>query len=164
MLTIDQTKSYTAAALAFIAANPLASQQTLRTHLAETIGGDQAWQFATEVILQDIVVLAQRQAYANADQAAKDAIDACALAAWQARMNAPVEAAPVHATTVTPEAPKTRADHIEAIKAAYAGPEGNAFDLQAACRYALLNGLSADEVANTTARPVGECAGLMFPG
>lgn len=164
MLTNEQTTAYTAEALGYIAANPLAGQQALRAHLAEKIGGDQAWQFATDIILQDIVLLAQRQAYATADQAAKDAFDAQAVAEWKARMNVPVPAAAVYATTVTPVAPKTYGDHIEAIKAAYAGPGGDAFDLAAACRYAVQNGLTADDVANTVAQPVGECQSLMFPG
>lgn len=164
MLTLDQTATYTAAALAYIAANPLAGQQPLRAYLAERIGGDNAWGDATEIILQEIVYHAGLKAFAAADQAEKDAVEARIQAEWQARMDAPVPAAPVYETTVTPTAPKTLQDHVEAIKAAYAGPDGNAFDLHAACRYALLNDVSPDTVANAASRPVGECQGLMFPG
>lgn len=160
MLTVEQTTLFTKLALGYIADFPLAGQQALRKYLAEQIGGDNAYGEATEIILQEVVYHAGLQAFAAADKAETDAIKARAQAEWQARMDVPVPAAPVYETAATPVAPLTRQDHIEAIKAAY----GETFNLQAACRYALYNGISADDVANTVARPVGECTALMYPG
>lgn len=166
MLTNDQTQTYTVEALAFIAANPLTGQQALRAHLAAVIGTENDWRYATDILLQDVVLLAQHKAFAAADQAAKDEVEANVLSAWQARMAVPVEAAPVLPTTVTPVAPKTHGDHIEAIKSAYYGtdPDAPTFDLYAACRYGLLHDITPDDVANAIARPVGDCRALMFPG
>lgn len=165
MLTPTQTVQATQEAFSFIAANPLARTQALREHLQGWMlttfaAQPEYWGEATDVVVQDIVLLTQRNAFAAADQAAKDAADAQVQAEWQARMDAPVQAAPVIPTTVTPVAPKTYGEHMEAIRAAY-GEDAN---LQAACRYALLNGLTPDQVANAVGRHHTECHNLMYPG
>lgn len=160
MLTLEQTTLYTNLAMGFIAEKPLSGSQDLRTYLAGQIGGDDAWRYATDIVVQDFILLAQRKAFAAADQAQRDAVEAQVLADWQARMDTPHEAAPVIPTTVTPVAPKTYGEHIDAIRAAY-GEDAN---LQAACRYALLNGLTPDQVANAVGRHHTECHNLMYPG
>lgn len=165
MLTPTQTVQATQEAFSFIAANPLAHTQALREHLQGWMlttfaAQPEYWGEATDVVVQDIVLLTQRKAFAAADQAAKDAADAQVLADWKARMDAMPIAAPVYATVYVPPAPKTYADHIEAIKAAY----GEDMNLQAACRYALLNGITPDQVAGATFRHHTDCHNLMYPG
>lgn len=170
MLTPSQTKSATLEALNFIDSNPLAANQALREHLQSWMVEQfkeqpEYWGEATEVVCQDIVLLEHRTAFALADKNAKDAIEAQVLADWKARMDAPVVAAPVYATTVTPVAPKTYAEHIDAIRTLYDGtdPENRAFDLAAACRYALANGITADQVAGATGRHHSDCSAVMYP-
>lgn len=165
MLTLEQTKQFTEAAFVLIAAEPGLLPQEFRAKVHEIVGGDD-WRDSDSIVLQDVVLLAYYKAYAQSTQDAKDAIEAKSLADWKFRMDAPAVAAPVYATTITPVAPKTHQDHIEAIKAAYVGPdpENEAFNLQAACRYALLNGLTPDQVAGAIGRHHTECHNLMYPG
>lgn len=160
MLTLEQTKTFTEAAFAVIEAEPGLLPQEFRARVHQLLGGGDDWRDSDSIVLQDVVLLAYYKAYALADQASKDAIEAKSLAEWQARMDAPVQAAPVYATTVTPESPKTYADHIEAIKALY----GEDMNLQAACSYALANGITPDQVAGATFRHHTECQNLMYPG
>lgn len=166
MLTLEQTKAFTESAFVLIAAEPGLLPQEFRARVHGIVGGGDDWRDSDSIVLQDVVLLAYYKAYALADQASKDAIEAKSLADWKARMDAPQVAAPVYATTVTPVAPKTLQDHIEAIKALYYGPdpENEAFDLAAACRYALANGITPDQVAGATGRHHTECNNLMYPG
>lgn len=165
MLTLEQTKQFTEIAFLIIASDPSLLPQEFRARLHSMMGGGDDWRDSDSIVLQDVVLLAYYKAYAAADQASKDAIEAKSLADWKARMDAPVQAAPVYATTVTPVAPKTYQDHIEAIKALYDGPdpENRAFDLAAACAYALANGITADQVAGATGRHHSDCSAVMYP-
>ena len=164
MLTLEQTKQFTEAAFVLIATEPGLLPQEFRAKVHELVGGDD-WRDSDGIVLQDVVLLAYYKAYAQSTQDAKDAIEAKSLAEWKARMDAPAVAAPVYATTVTPVFPKTYAEHIDAIRMLYDGtdPENRAFDLAAACAYALANGITADQVAGATGRHHSECSAVMYP-
>lgn len=166
MLTLEQTKAFTESAFVLISSEPGLLPQEFRAKVHDIVGGGDDWRDSDSIVLQDVVLLAYYKAHALADQATRDAVEAQVLADWKARMDAPAVAAPVYATTVTPVAPKTLQDHIEAIKAIYVGPdpEAQAFDLAGACRYALANGITPDQVAGATGRHHSDCSAVMYPG
>ena len=159
MLTPDQIASFTADALSLLATNPGLLHQEFRAKVHALVGGGDDWRDSDSIVLQDLVILAQQKAYAAADQAAKDAIEAKIMAEWQARMDAPVQAAPVYATTVTPTAPLTYSDKIEAVKTLY----GEDCNLRAAVDYALAHDLSADDVASNCFISATTVREMMYP-
>lgn len=167
MLDATQTTLAKVQALGFIVQNPLGGEQDLRKYVHQYLGGTESdWADATNIVLQPEVVSARQVAHAVASKLQADAAEAKLYADSAARMAVPVGAAPVIPTTVTPTTSLIYLDHTEAIKVAYFGtdPETPTYNLQAACRYALLHGLTPDDVANTIARTRTECSALMFPG